>query len=104
MGPSGAGKSTFLHILGSLDRPTEGEILYRGTSITGYGEQEQSEFRNQKIGFVFQFYHLLQDFSVLENIMLPLWIRGVKPLDAQASAEEFLNIMGLSRESHAQAG
>jgi lipoprotein-releasing system ATP-binding protein len=104
MGPSGAGKSTFLHILGSLDRPTEGEILYRGTSITGYGEREQSEFRNQKIGFVFQFYHLLQDFSVLENIMLPLWIRGVKPLDAQASAEEFLNIMGLAERATHRPG
>jgi len=60
MGPSGAGeKARFLHILGSLDRPTEGEIEYRGMSIAAYGEQQQSEFRNQKIGFVFQFYHLL---------------------------------------------
>jgi ABC-type lipoprotein export system ATPase subunit len=95
MGPSGAGKSTFLHILGALDRPTEGEIRYKGTSVASYGEKEQSAFRNQKIGFVFQFYHLLQDFSVLENIMIPLWIKGVKPTDAEASAEEFLRIMGL---------
>jgi lipoprotein-releasing system ATP-binding protein len=104
MGPSGAGKSTFLHILGSLDRPTEGEIRYRETAIAEYGEQEQSDFRNKKIGFVFQFYHLLQDFSVLENIMIPLWIRGVKPQDAQASAEEFLGVMGLAERGTHRPG
>jgi lipoprotein-releasing system ATP-binding protein len=104
MGPSGAGKSTFLHILGSLDTPSEGEILYRGTSIASYGEQEQSDFRNKKIGFVFQFYHLLQDFNVLENIMMPLWIKGIKPEDAQSSAEEFLTIMGLTERSTHKPG
>ena len=104
MGPSGAGKSTFLHILGSLDTPSEGEILYRGTSIASYGEQEQSDFRNNKIGFVFQFYHLLQDFNVLENIMMPLWIKGIKPEDAQSSAEEFLTIMGLTERSTHKPG
>lgn len=104
MGPSGAGKSTFLHILGSLDRPTEGDVLYRGTAVSSYGEQEQSDFRNKKIGFVFQFYHLLQDFTVLENIMMPLWIKGVKPEDALPSAEEFLGIMGLSERSTHKPG
>ncbi|HME43548.1 MAG TPA: ABC transporter ATP-binding protein [Syntrophorhabdales bacterium] len=104
MGPSGAGKSTFLHILGSLDRPTEGEIRYRGTAFAEYGEQEQSDFRNKKIGFVFQFYHLLQDFNVLENITMPLWIKGVKPEDAQASAEEFLGIMGLAERATHRPG
>ena len=71
MGPSGAGKTTFLHIVGSLDRPTAGEILYRGKNICAYSGEEQSRFRNERVGFVFQFYHLLQDFTVLENIMLP---------------------------------
>ncbi len=104
MGPSGAGKSTFLHILGSLDTPTGGEIRYRGTAISSWGEQEQSDFRNRSIGFVFQFYHLLQDFNVLENIMMPLWIRGVRPEEALASAEEFLGIMGLEERATHRPG
>lgn len=101
MGPSGAGKSTLLHILGTIDHPTEGEIFYRKKNIHEYTEQEQSTFRNEKIGFVFQFYHLLQDFTVLENIMIPLWIKRAKPSEAKASAEEFMEIMGLQhRRSH----
>lgn len=104
MGPSGAGKSTFLHILGTIDRPTEGEIFYQDRDIYRYSEQEQSAFRNEKIGFVFQFYHLLQDFTVLENIMIPLWIKRVKQAEARASAEEFLEIMGLTHRSTHRPG
>jgi lipoprotein-releasing system ATP-binding protein len=101
MGPSGAGKSTFLHILGSLDTATSGEIWYKGEDIRTFDEEQQSRFRNERIGFVFQFYHLLQDFNVVENIMLPLWIKGAKPQEAEAAAEEFLNIMGLTeRRTH----
>ncbi len=101
MGPSGAGKTTFLHIVGSLDRPSAGEITYRGRNISTYSEQEQSRFRNEKVGFVFQFYHLLQDFTVLENIMIPLWIKRVKPAEASAAASEFVEIMGLAdRKDH----
>jgi lipoprotein-releasing system ATP-binding protein len=101
MGPSGAGKTTFLHIIGSLDTPTAGEILYKGRNIGSHTEQEQSQFRNEKVGFVFQFYHLLGDFTVLENIMIPLWIKRVKATDARAAAEEFLEIMGLvDRRDH----
>jgi lipoprotein-releasing system ATP-binding protein len=101
MGPSGAGKSTLLHILGSLDKPTEGEIYFRGQNIKKFTEDEESKFRNEKIGFVFQFYHLLQDFNVIENIMMPLLIRRINPADAIKKAEAFLEIMGLrDRRNH----
>ena len=104
MGPSGAGKSTFLHILGAIDRPTEGGVFYEGKNIHSRTEQEQAEFRNLRIGFVFQFYHLLQDFNVLENIMFPLWIRGIRPTEARISAEEFLEIMGLQERGNHRPG
>ncbi len=101
MGPSGAGKSTFLHILGTLDTPTEGEILFRGQNVRTFTEDESSRFRNEKVGFVFQFYHLLQDFNVIENIMIPLMIRRVAPVEASKKAEAFLEIMGLAdRRNH----
>jgi lipoprotein-releasing system ATP-binding protein len=101
MGPSGAGKSTFLHILGLLDHPTEGQIWYRDTEITTFSHEEESRFRNEDVGFIFQFYHLLQDFDVLENIMLPLRIKGVPLNDARAAAEESLQVMGLGlRKRH----
>jgi lipoprotein-releasing system ATP-binding protein len=104
MGPSGAGKSTFLHILGSLDQATEGDILFRGQSLKGFDEAAQCRFRNEKVGFVFQFYHLLSDFTVVENIMMPLWIRRVPPMEAAAAAEEFLEIMGLSERRNHRPG
>ncbi|OPY67972.1 MAG: Lipoprotein-releasing system ATP-binding protein LolD [Syntrophorhabdus sp. PtaU1.Bin050] len=101
MGPSGAGKSTFLHILGTLDKPTEGTIYFRDRNVRQFTEDEESRFRNEKVGFVFQFYHLLQDFNVIENIMMPLLIRRLSPADATAKAESFLDIMGLtSRKNH----
>lgn len=101
MGPSGAGKSTLLHILGTLDRPTSGELLVNGRDVLAFSEEEQSRFRNEQIGFVFQFYHLLQDFNVVENIMMPLLIRGLKPTEAKGKAETFLDVMGLAdRRDH----
>jgi lipoprotein-releasing system ATP-binding protein len=101
MGPSGAGKSTFLHILGTLDQPTEGEIYFRGQNVRQYSEDEASRFRNEKIGFVFQFYHLLQDFNVIENIRMPLLVRRMSMAEATAKAETFLDIMGLkARRDH----
>ncbi len=101
MGPSGAGKSTFLHILGALDQPTEGEIRFRGQDINAYSEDEASRFRNEKVGFVFQFYHLLQDFSVIENIRMPLLIRRMPDADVASRSEAFLDIMGLrGRRDH----
>lgn len=104
MGPSGAGKSTFLHILGLLDHPTEGEIRYRGTEITTFSHEEESRFRNESVGFIFQFYHLLQDFDVLENIMLPLRIKGVPLNEARAVAEESLQVMGLGQRRRHKPG
>jgi lipoprotein-releasing system ATP-binding protein len=101
MGPSGAGKSTFLHILGTLDNPSEGDIFFRDRNVKGFTEDEESKFRNEKVGFVFQFYHLLQDFNVIENIMMPLLIKRLNQTDAIAKAENFLEIMGLKhRRDH----
>jgi len=101
MGPSGAGKSTFLHILGTLDKPSEGDVLFRERNVKGFTEDEESRFRNEKVGFVFQFYHLLQDFNVIENIMMPLLIRRLNQADARNKAETFLEIMGLKhRRDH----
>ncbi|MCS7280342.1 MAG: ABC transporter ATP-binding protein [Desulfobacterota bacterium] len=98
MGPSGAGKSTLLHILGTLDRPTEGEIRFENRRITDLSEDELSIIRNEKIGFVFQFYHLLEDFSVLENIAMPLLIRGIKMKDAREKLERILAFFGLTEK------
>lgn len=101
MGPSGAGKSTFLHVLGTLDKPSEGEVYFRGRSVRQFTEEEESRFRNEKVGFVFQFYHLLQDFSVIENITMPLLIRRLPAAQAVLKAEAFLDIMGLKgRKNH----
>jgi lipoprotein-releasing system ATP-binding protein len=101
MGPSGAGKSTLLHILGTLDQPTEGEVFFRGRNVQQFTEDEASKFRNEKVGFVFQFYHLLQDFDVVENIRMPLMIRRMNMTDVTAKAEAFMEIMGLSaRRNH----
>lgn len=101
MGPSGAGKSTFLHILGTLDNPSEGDIFFRDRNVKEFTEDEESKFRNEKVGFVFQFYHLLQDFNVIENIMMPLLIKRLNQADAIAKAENFLEIMGLKhRRDH----
>lgn len=104
MGPSGAGKSTFLHIVGTLDKPTEGKILFDGQDIMTLSEDEESRFRNEKVGFIFQFYHLLQDFSVIENIMMPLLIRRVKPAQAQAKAQAFLETVELTHRRNHKPG
>jgi lipoprotein-releasing system ATP-binding protein len=101
MGPSGAGKSTFLHIIGTLDAPTEGDIAFRGKKVNAFSEDESSKFRNEKVGFVFQFYHLLQDFNVIENITVPLLIKRLGSAEAVSKAETFMEIMGLKdRRTH----
>jgi predicted ABC-type transport system involved in lysophospholipase L1 biosynthesis ATPase subunit len=76
MGPSGAGKSTLLHLLAGLDRPTSGEVSWQGKSLAGMGDTELARFRNEAIGVVFQFYHLLPELNALENVMLPRLVRG----------------------------
>jgi ABC-type lipoprotein export system ATPase subunit len=104
MGPSGAGKSTLLYILGTLDAPTEGAILYRGRNIREFTRDEENRFRNEKVGFVFQFYHLLQDFNVIENITIPLLIKGIRMREALERAEVFLDIMGLKERRNHRPG
>ena len=101
IGESGVGKSTLLHIIGTLDRPTSGEILYRGNALPITDEAALSEFRNREIGFIFQFHYLLPDFSALENVMFPALIQGVAPGTAKLGAETLLEMVGLKdRMSH----
>ena len=101
VGPSGAGKSTLLHILGTLDRPTSGEVKIFGEDVFSYSDQELSRFRNRKLGFVFQFHHLLPEFNALENVMLPALIGGLPLPKARQKAQEMLQQMGLaSRLEH----
>ena len=104
MGPSGAGKSTFLHILGALDKPTEGEVFFGDRNVRTFSEDEESVFRNEKVGFIFQFYHLLQDFNVIENIMMPLLIRGMGSAESVQKAEAFLSIVGLEHRRNHKPG
>jgi lipoprotein-releasing system ATP-binding protein len=101
VGQSGVGKSTLLHILGTLDRPTQGDILYRGNKLPLDDEAELSKFRNREIGFVFQFHYLLPDFTALENVMFPALIQGMGAEQARGEAEKLLALVGLtSRMSH----
>lgn len=95
-GPSGAGKTTLLQIMGSLDRPDGGRVLYDGQDITRMGEKELSAFRNKHIGFVFQFHQLLPEFTALENIMIPMLIAGNGMKQASAKAKELLEMLGLA--------
>jgi lipoprotein-releasing system ATP-binding protein len=95
VGESGVGKSTLLHLLGTLDRPTRGQILFESREIPIDHEAALSRFRNSEIGFVFQFHYLLPDFSALENVMLPALIQGVESERARADAVSLLESVGL---------
>lgn len=95
-GPSGAGKSTLLNLLGGLDRPTSGGIFYDGREISGLSEDAAATFRRVSLGFVFQFHHLLQDFDVIENVMMPLLLQGKGRAAASEDAASWLARVGLS--------
>jgi lipoprotein-releasing system ATP-binding protein len=95
-GASGAGKSTLLHIMGTLDKPDKGEVLFDKTSIFALNDQDLSLFRNQNIGFVFQFHHLLPEFTAVENVALPAMIAGESKKNALKKAQEMMEIMHLS--------
>ncbi len=104
VGESGVGKSTLLHILGTLDKPTSGHILYRGKDLSNVDEDTLSDFRNRDVGFVFQFHYLLPDFNALENVMLPALIQGWEREKAQEAALKLLEKMGLKERVGHQPG
>lgn len=95
VGSSGAGKTTFLQILGSLDKPTEGSITINEVNVTALSDKKMAEFRNKNIGFVFQFHHLLPEFTALENVCIPAYIAGKSKSETEAKAKELLNFLGL---------
>ena len=100
IGASGAGKSTLLHVLGALERPTRGDVWIGGESLAGRGDEAMAALRNRAVGFVFQFHHLLREFSALENVMVPQRILGVPPADARKRAAELLDLVGLGGRAH----
>ena len=100
-GPSGAGKSTLLHILGTLDRPTSGTVSYGETGVSSLSDKKLAGLRNERIGFIFQFYHLLPEFTALENVVLPAMVSGKRLKDARRNARRLLALVGLGdREAH----
>jgi lipoprotein-releasing system ATP-binding protein len=96
VGASGAGKTTLIHILGTIDRPSSGKVLYNGRDVFAMGEGDLARFRNRTVGFVFQFHHLLPEFTALENTMMPALIQGIGKKEAKNRAEEILDQVGLS--------
>ena len=101
VGASGVGKTTLLHVLGTLDRPTSGKILYEGKDIYTLNAKNLALFRNREIGFVFQFHHLLPEFNALENTMMPCLIHGIPKEESVSRAEAILTLVGLKeRLSH----
>ena len=100
IGASGAGKSTLLHLLGALDRPTTGEVVVAGQALSSLDDDAVSALRNRTVGFVFQFHHLLREFTALENVMMPLRIAGIEESQARRRAAELLDRMGLTGRAH----
>jgi len=96
VGPSGAGKTTFIHILGTIDRPSGGRVLYDGRDVFTMGERDLARFRNRTVGFVFQFHHLLPEFTALENTMMPALIHGMQKREAKDRARIMLKRVGLA--------
>ena len=104
VGASGAGKSTFLHIIGTLDKADKGELFINDTAIHALSANEMSAFRNKHIGFVFQFHHLLPEFTALENICIPAFINGTSRQKAEARGMELLDILGVTERAHHKPG
>lgn len=104
VGQSGAGKSTLLHILGALDRPTAGEVSCAATRLHSLSDEAAAEFRNREIGFVWQFHYLLPEFTALENVAMPLLVRGVDREKAESEAMRWLHEVGLEGRSHHRPG
>jgi lipoprotein-releasing system ATP-binding protein len=104
VGASGVGKSTLLHILGGVDRPTSGEVLYRGSPLSRMSNGALARFRNREVGFVFQFHFLMPDFTALENVMMPMLIGGAGSRRARERAEELLGEVGLAERVHHRPG
>jgi lipoprotein-releasing system ATP-binding protein len=104
VGESGAGKSTLLHLLGGLDRPSGGTIYYGSTEISGLADSEQADFRNREIGFVWQIHYLLPEFTALENVMMPILIRGVPHSQAASESLSRLDEVGLRARASHRAG
>ncbi|ORF46081.1 lipoprotein-releasing ABC transporter ATP-binding protein LolD [Gilliamella apicola] len=100
IGSSGSGKSTLLHLLGGLDKPTSGEIIFKSQQLNQLSEKEKAHLRNQEIGFVYQFHHLLPDFTALENVAMPLLISGAKPNDAKKRAMAMLESVNLVKRAN----
>jgi lipoprotein-releasing system ATP-binding protein len=104
VGASGIGKSTLLHIVGTLDRPDSGEFRFRGEDVFSYDDLKLAKFRNQSVGFVFQFHHLLPEFSAVENVMMPALINGTSKQFAIQAAEDILVRVGLKDRLHYRVG
>ena len=104
VGPSGAGKSTLMHLLGGLDRPSSGEVLFRGESIFAFSAERLARYRNQYLGFVFQFHHLLPEFTALENAAMPLLVRGLTREESVGPARLLLERVGLGARLDHQIG
>ncbi|MBK6481683.1 MAG: ABC transporter ATP-binding protein [Chitinophagales bacterium] len=100
VGPSGAGKSTLLHIIGTLDRANEGKVIYEGTDVFQLSDKKLGRFRNKQIGFVFQFHHLLPEFTAIENVSIPAHIAGMNVADTKLKAAELLQYLGLEDRLH----